>query len=409
MINPEDISMDDYQYDLPAGRIALHPLDRRDSSRLLVFSEGEISETQFDKIDQFLQTGDLLVANQTKVVQARLVFSTSSGARLELFCLEPSDSGMELFSAMQIRGKVEWNCLAGNLRKWKQEEVLFMRPESAGSLEMHARLLSKEEGFVRVEFSWKPSELSFAELLEKLGKVPLPPYLRREAEADDKERYQTVFASLEGSVAAPTAGLHFTDEVLERLTRKGIQQALLTLHVGAGTFKPVSAERLKDHDMHREEIIASIELIGRVAGCKGNLVSVGTTSLRTLESLYWTAVKGMTEGHFNGRVDVDQWYPYGFDPEALPGRRQAFSYLHTEMKEKGISELKGHTRLLIAPGYKVRTADYLLTNFHQPGSTLILLVSACIGAEWKRVYSYAIQNNFRFLSYGDSSLLKISK
>lgn len=407
MMNPEEISMDDYQYDLPADRIASHPLNKRDSSKLLLFLNKEISETRFNEIDKFLHSGDLLVANQTKVVQARLVFSTSSGARLELFCLEPGDSGMELVHAMQTKGSVEWKCMAGNLRKWKPDEVLFMRPDLAEGLEMEARLLVREEGFVRVLFSWKPINLSFAELLEKLGKVPLPPYLRREADAEDKERYQTVFASLEGSVAAPTAGLHFTEEVLNKLAEKGIQQALLTLHVGAGTFKPVSAERLKDHDMHREEIIASLDLIGQVAGCESNLISVGTTSLRTLESLYWTAVKGMTEGSLQEKIDVDQWYPYGFHEEDLPDRKSAFSYLYSEMQEKGISELKGHTRLLIAPGYKVRSADFLLTNFHQPGSTLILLVSACIGDSWKQVYKYAIENDFRFLSYGDSSLLKI--
>jgi S-adenosylmethionine:tRNA ribosyltransferase-isomerase len=407
MTDPGGISIDDYQYDLPADRIASHPLDKRDHSKLLLFLDNQISESRFNEIDKFLNSGDLLVANQTKVVQARLVFSTSSGARLELFCLEPGDAGIELVHAMQTKGCVEWKCMAGNLRKWKPEEVLFMKPDLDEGLGMEARLLTREEGFVRVLFSWKPSHITFAELLEKLGRVPLPPYLRREAEADDKERYQTVFASLEGSVAAPTAGLHFTEEVLNKLAEQGIQQAFLTLHVGAGTFKPVSAERLKDHDMHREEIIASLDLIGQLAGCENNLISVGTTSLRTLESLYWTAVKGMTEGGLNAKIDVEQWYPYGFQVKDLPDRKQAFSYLYAEMKEKGISELKGHTRLLIAPGYRVRSADFLLTNFHQPGSTLILLVSACIGDSWKQVYKYAIENDFRFLSYGDSSLLQI--
>ncbi|MEZ5173595.1 MAG: S-adenosylmethionine:tRNA ribosyltransferase-isomerase [Bacteroidia bacterium] len=393
-----NILMRDYNYELPPEKIALFPLAERAHSKLLVFDNGNIIESTFDSAGDYLKPGDLLILNETKVVQARLEFITATGARVELFCLEPAAAGKEIQSAMLSTGSVEWFCLAGNLKRWKNNEVLRISGDASNAVKIEARFIQREAEGVKVLFNWFPETLTFAELLDSLGKVPLPPYLRREAEGSDKQRYQTVFARAEGSVAAPTAGLHFTDSLLGSLEAAGVQKGYLTLHVGAGTFKPVTSENVIDHEMHREEIHVKRELINRLYECKGRIIPVGTTSLRTLESLYWTAVKSMREGIFDGQIHVEQWFPYQFEESELPGFRDAFGFLAKSMMERGIKELRGGTRLIIAPGYKIRTADLLFTNFHQPGSTLLLLVSACIGDDWKRVYNYALENNFGFLA-----------
>lgn len=404
-----NILMRDYYYELPPEKIALFPLAQREHSKLLVFDNGSITENSFESAGNYLKPGDLLALNETKVVQARLEFFTTTGARVELFCLEPAAAGKEIQTAMLSTGSLEWFCLAGNLKRWKHNEVLKISGKDSAAVKIEARLIQREADGVKVQFNWYPETLTFAELLDSLGKVPLPPYLRREAENSDKHRYQTVFARANGSVAAPTAGLHFTDSLLKSLEAAGVQKSYLTLHVGAGTFKPVTSENVADHEMHREEIHVKHEMIESLYSCTGRIIPVGTTSLRTLESLYWTAVKSMREGYFDGQIQVEQWYPYQFKEADLPDFREAFGFLSKSMKDNGIQELKGGTRLIIAPGYKIRTADLLFTNFHQPGSTLLLLVSACIGDDWKRVYKYALENNFRFLSYGDGCLLKIRK
>ncbi|MEX1189308.1 MAG: S-adenosylmethionine:tRNA ribosyltransferase-isomerase [Bacteroidia bacterium] len=407
--NPEELSIEDFSYELPDERIAKFPLAQRDESKILIYKEGEIQESVFSKIDDLLSSGDLLVANQTRVVQARLVFATSSAARLELFCLEPGVEGLDIQQAMFSRKSVLWKCLVGNARKWKEDEVLELRSDENYGFILQARLVEKLGAESIISLEWSPEDLSFAEVLEIAGRVPLPPYLKREAEESDQERYQTVYAINKGSVAAPTAGLHFTDDVLERLKSKGISEAFLTLHVGAGTFKPVKSERMKDHDMHSEEIIADLDLLEMIASSEGNLIAVGTTSLRSLESIYWTAVKLMRKESDELKIEVNQWYPYQVPAHELPDRKQAFNFLVHLMKEKGLRTITGSTRLIIAPGYIIKTADILITNFHQPKSTLLLLVSACIGEDWKRVYNYALVHDFRFLSYGDSSILFIKK
>ncbi len=409
MIDPGELSIEGFSYDLPDERIAKFPLEKRDNSKLLIYQDGIISETVFRKLEESLDKGDLLVANQTRVIQARLIFRSSTGARIELFCLEPAVEGLDIQQAMLVEGSVIWRCMVGNARKWKEGEVLELRSDVDKSFVLQARLSAKDGAEYLVYFSWQDEDLSFAEVLEEAGKIPLPPYLHREAEFSDEERYQTVYAKDDGSVAAPTAGLHFTMEVLKSLRAKGVNEGFLTLHVGAGTFKPVKSERMRDHDMHAEEIIANADFIQQVANCDKRLIAVGTTSLRSLESLYWTAVKLMRKETEKLAIDVDQWYPYEVPENELPERKAAFEFLRAEMEKRKLKILKGSTRLIIAPGYKIKTADMLITNFHQPKSTLLLLVSACIGDDWREVYNYAFNNEFRFLSYGDSSLLYIRK
>ena len=407
--DPGELSIEGFSYDLPDERIAKFPLEKRDGSKLLVYKDGAISETVFYQLEEYLQKNDLLVANQTRVIQARLVFRSSTDARIELFCLEPAVEGLDIQEAMLVESTLKYRCMVGNARKWKEGEILELRSDMDKSFVLYAKLVQKDGAEFIIEFSWRDEDLSFAEVLDEAGKIPLPPYLRREAEFSDEERYQTVYAKDDGSVAAPTAGLHFTDAVLKNLRKKGVNEGFLTLHVGAGTFKPVKSERMRDHDMHAEEIVAEAALIEQVSNCDCNLVAVGTTSLRSLESLYWTAVKLMRGESTSVSIDVDQWYPYAIPEQELPSRKQAFDFLYSEMKAKKLRFIKGNTRLIIAPGYKIRTADMLVTNFHQPKSTLLLLVSSCIGDDWKKVYEFALEKDFRFLSYGDSSLLYIQK
>jgi S-adenosylmethionine:tRNA ribosyltransferase-isomerase len=344
----------------------------------------------------------LLVFNQTRVVQARMFFRSSSGVRIEVFCLEPLNQ-TDMIKAMLQTGQAEWLCMVGRASKWKETEALFADDAASGIRLKISQRAKTAEGFV-IHFSWEPKERCFAEILEVFGKIPLPPYIKREPVEGDSERYQTVYASEEGSVAAPTAGLHFTDSILEALQNRNVAIAKLTLHVGAGTFKPVKAERMADHAMHEEKVIVGVDVIEQLAACTGRVLAVGTTSLRSLESLYWTALRLKNEPNTEWNIQVRQWEPYEARYKLEP-YKQLMEWLVSVMRERGINALTGSTGLLIAPGYELKVADGLVTNFHQPNSTLLLLVASVIGHDWKKVYTHALENEYRFLSFGDASLL----
>ncbi|MFN5372252.1 MAG: S-adenosylmethionine:tRNA ribosyltransferase-isomerase [Bacteroidia bacterium] len=402
-MKPQDLSIHDFSYDLPADKIAAFPLEARDQSKLLHYTGGQISDRQFFELPELLNEGDLLVFNQTRVVQARLVFRNSTGARIEVFCLEPLGQ-TDMVQAMLQKGNAEWLCMVGRASKWKEDEVLKAEHSESG-IQLKVRMLLREaEGF-KLHFSWESSAHCFAEILECFGKIPLPPYIKREPVEGDSERYQTVYARENGSVAAPTAGLHFTDAVLDALQKKGIGLGKLTLHVGAGTFKPVKAERMADHAMHEEKVIVGIDVIEQLANCKGRVLAVGTTSLRSLESLYWTALRLKNRPDSEWNVRVSQWEPYesGYLHDSF---QELMAWLAEGMRQRGMQTLTGSTGLLIAPGYSLKVAEGLITNFHQPNSTLLLLVAAVIGEDWKKVYAHALENGYRFLSYGDASLLE---
>jgi S-adenosylmethionine:tRNA ribosyltransferase-isomerase len=397
-VNPRDIQIQSFLYDLPDERVAKYPLDNRDASRLLIYRDGRISESIYRNLADQIPSGAFMVFNDTKVIEARLIFHKPTGGQIEIFCLEPLDT--EPTRAMMQEGSASWKCLVGGAGKWKQGNLIKEWPGG--------KLFAEKEGAVpdgyRIRFTWVPEHFHFAEVLHQAGLIPLPPYLHRSVSELDAQRYQTVYARFEGSVAAPTAGLHFTPEVLESLRVKGVQTDFVTLHVGAGTFKPVKSERMEDHVMHAEWTRVSLRFIQslRKALQVGSpVIAVGTTALRTLESLYWLGVKVMQGGEPTG---LDQWEVY----ETL---RQdiapviALEHLVKWLAKQGDEQLMSRTQLLIAPGYQLRMARALVTNFHQPGSTLLLLVAALVGGDWKQIYDYAMKGGFRFLSYGDGSLL----
>ena len=404
MQHPKDISINDFTYLLPDEKIARFPLEERDASKLLVFQNGIIHDNSFRDLPTLFSKNDLLVFNQTRVVQARLFFTTAAGAKIEVFCLEPLDN-KTIPEAMLDCGESLWLCMVGNARKWKSDEILRLEIKQNGLEYIDIKLVERTDVGFSIQFSWTDSHITFAELLDYAGFLPLPPYLKRDADHIDKTRYQTVYASEQGSVAAPTAGLHFTSDTFAQLKLQGVDCAYVTLHVGAGTFKPVKAARMEDHDMHAEELHVEIDLIESIAHCKGKIAAVGTTTLRTLESLYWTSVRLMKNPDSEISIDVSQWEPYQDLAEELPESKQAFSFLAQLMRSSGMESIQGKTQIIIAPGYIIKTIDLLITNFHQPQSTLLLLVSACIGDDWKLVYEHALQENYRFLSYGDSSAL----
>lgn len=398
-----NISIAQYTYDLPEERIALHPLEQRDESNLLIYKGGNISKEIFRSIPSHLPESSLMVFNNTRVVQARLLFRKASGALIEIFCLEPAGAIRDIQLAFQDKGKSSWFCLVGNAKKWKQGDLELNVDENLTlSVQKGEKI---RDGYI-IHFQWN-NELSFAEVLEMAGKTPLPPYIDRNAEEDDKHRYQTIFARHSGSVAAPTSGLHFTDTVMNSLAEKGIEKTYLTLHVGAGTFKPVSSETIGNHQMHHEQIIVQKETVqALLSHCHKNIISVGTTSLRTLESLYWLGVK-LKNGYTipeSGFI-IDQWEPYAESKHEPLSPAEAMETLLECMSRNAMTHIHGETSLIIVPGYKVRMANVLVTNFHQPGSTLLLLVAAFCGQDWKKIYDFALDNDFRFLSYGDSCLL----
>ena len=403
-----DLSIQDYTYHLPQERIANFPLQERDASKLLVYNNGVIDEDIYKNLDRWLPSGTVLIFNDTKVISARLLFHKPTGGVIEIFCLEPHEHYRDMTNAMMQQGSVLWQCLIGGASKWKHGQVLEMKIR-IGETEtfLHAKYVDKKIDSFVIEFSWDETRLSFGEILHYAGVIPLPPYIKRQAQPLDAERYQTIYAHHEGSVAAPTAGLHFTDNLLNRLRKNGIQTYFITLHVGAGTFKPVKSATVHGHEMHAEFITVSKGTIQNIIEAFGrNVIPVGTTSLRTIESLYWLGVK-VTSGEEND-LTVSQWEPYELANQNLSSR-QALENLVDLMSRKNMDQLTTKTNIMIVPGYKVRVANALITNFHQPQYTLLLLVAALIGNDWKRVYDYALQNDFRFLSYGDGCLLWVNR
>jgi S-adenosylmethionine:tRNA ribosyltransferase-isomerase len=399
-MHPSSITISEFDYELPDERIARYPLDQRDASKLLIRREGKITEDVFRNIASYLPAESVLVFNDTRVVRARLTFTENRGNLIEIFCLEPADQDSTVSAGMLQRNNVRWRCLIGNLRKWKEGELVS---ESAG-ITLTASLYKREESTHVVEFSWQPQELSFHEVLSKHGSVPIPPYLGREEEMIDETRYQTVYAAREGSVAAPTAGLHFTAKVFEDLKQKEITSLQVTLHVGAGTFKPVKSDDLGGHDMHSEWMEVERNAIMKLMGAS-HVTAVGTTSLRTIESLYWMGVKAVEHPEaMLSDLEVKQWDPY-IKREFLPDKKKALGALLEWMDHNELLMIICRTSVLIAPPYELKVSDGLITNFHQSRSTLLLLVSAVLNGKWKEVYDYALKNGFRFLSYGDSSLL----
>ena len=396
------IKIEDYSYDLPEERIAKYPLPERDSSKLLVYEDGHVSDHVFRDIPSLLPEGSIIVFNNTKVVPARLHFQRESGAHIEIFCLEPVEPA-EYATAFATCGRCSWKCVIGNAKRWKNDILHAYNPSSDpafAAMDLKARLVEREGQTGTVEFEWLGGE-SFSRVLEICGTVPIPPYLNRETESIDLERYQTLYALTRGSVAAPTAGLHFTDRVLDAISARGIDREYVCLHVGAGTFLPVKSEDVADHPMHREPFVVSLDFLKRLAGRKGKIVAVGTTSVRTLESLYYVGVSCIEKGH---PEDVSQWAPYSRTYEYSP--QEAVGAIISYLEANSLKELKVGTRIIIVPGFRFRFVDVLVTNFHQPESTLILLVSAFLGGDWRTVYDHALANGYRFLSYGDSSLLK---
>lgn len=405
MKHPGELRIEDYQYSLPAERIAAYPLPERDASKLLLYKNGVISEGIYHNLPDHIPADTLLVFNQTRVVHARLRFLKDTGATIEVFCLEPHQQYPDIQSAMAQKDKVWWKCLIGGASKWKHGAILEMKLQSSGAI-LSARIVERQDEAFIVELSWDKADMSFAEILQEAGQVPLPPYIHRKPQAEDDQRYQTIYAREEGSVAAPTAGLHFTDRLLDRLREKGVDISFVTLHVGAGTFKPVKADTMWGHEMHAEWIDVPLDLIDQLtSNLSGNIVAVGTTSLRTLESLYWLGAKLLKHRVPDiAHIALSQWEPYTHDYDDIPAAH-ALQALKDWMLEQNLARLVTRTQLLIAPGYPFRIVNGLITNFHQPGSTLLLLVAAFIGEDWHRVYDHALNNGFRFLSYGDGCLL----
>lgn len=394
------IRIEDYHYPLPEDRIAKYPLPERDASKLLVYKNGVITDKIFRQLPEALPAGALMVFNDTKVVPARLHFERATGAHIEIFCLEPLDPN-EYSIAFAASRKCVWKCVIGNAKRWKDDVLTLYNPDAdpqVSAMGLEARLLSRDGQTGAVEFSWTDGS-PFSRVLETCGAIPIPPYLNRGTEAIDSERYQTLYARIRGSVAAPTAGLHFTEEVLGALRKKGIDTETVCLHVGAGTFLPVKSSNVAEHPMHREPFSVRRELIEKLLEEKP-VIAVGTTSVRTLESLYYAGVSILETGE---PEDIRQWCPY--DREYPFSTREALCAIRDYLEKKNEEALSVGTRIIIVPGFRFRITDMLVTNFHQPESTLILLVSAFTGGDWRSIYDHALANGFRFLSYGDSSLL----
>ena len=397
-----EIHIEDYNYGLDSSRIAKYPLAERDASKLLHYKNGKIGEYIFRQLPDLLPQGALMVFNDTKVVPARLHFQRESGAIIEIFCLEPVNP-CEYNLAFAATKSCSWKCVIGNAKKWKEDTLHLYNPGNnpkISALGLHADLVNREGQTGIVSFSWEDNS-PFSNVLDIAGTVPIPPYLNRESEPIDQERYQTLYAHIRGSVAAPTAGLHFTQAVLDNIRSKGIDMETVCLHVGAGTFLPVKSSLVSEHPMHREPFAVSKSLLERLRDRKSPLIAVGTTSVRTLESLYYIGVSCIERGE---PADVDQWAPY--TREYSYSTEEALGAIVDYLNRSGKDSLVAGTRIIIVPGFKFRIVDMLVTNFHQPESTLILLVSAFVNGDWRTIYDYALGHGFRFLSYGDSSLLE---
>jgi len=440
-MNPRTICISDYDYALPDERIAKFPLAQRDHSKLLVYNKGRVGEDIFQNLPQHLPEGALMVFNNTRVIQARLHFrkeptpqkpqtsnlklqtsnlkpqtSNCPGALIEVFLLEPA-CPRDYEQMFQQRGHCSWYCIIGNLKKWKQGSLTRTITVNQEQITVSATRLGQHGASHLVQFQWQKEAptllegdeggLSFAELIDAIGELPIPPYLNRATQESDKQTYQTVYSKIKGSVAAPTAGLHFTPEVLSALDAKGIDREELTLHVGAGTFKPVKSEQIEGHEMHTEYIAVRRQTVEKLLRHDCRAIAVGTTSVRTLESLYWMGLKLLCQPALTGeQLHVTQWEPYDqITTEPLPSTQKALQALLDWMADNHLDVLHSSTQIIIAPGYDYKVVNMLVTNFHQPKSTLLLLVSAFVHGDWRRIYDYALQHDFRFLSYGDSNLL----
>jgi S-adenosylmethionine:tRNA ribosyltransferase-isomerase len=398
----QNIFIKQYNYSLTQDRIAEFPLRQRDLSKLLIYESGEIVDAHFFNLHEFLPEHSTLILNNTRVIEARILFKKTTGGVVEIFCLEPLQKNIE--QSLLTTGKVQWQCLIGGASKWKHGQILqkeiIINEET---LQLHARYIAKQGDSFIIEFFWQ-TQHSFAEVLHAAGAIPLPPYIKRNAIDKDREWYQTIFNKQEGSVAAPTAALHFTESVFKKLAEKNINTNYITLHVGAGTFKPVKTETVAEHEMHKEPFRASIEVLKLINSSK-KIVAVGTTSLRTLETIYWLGVK-LINGLIKDEWTLQQWEAYNLEKNyASISVEESLKALINWLEQNHQTELHCQTSLIIVPGYQFKIPDGLITNFHQPQSTLLLLVSAFIGEDWKKVYQHALENGYRFLSYGDSSLL----
>ncbi len=397
-MNTKHIQISEYNYELPDERIAKFPLPQRDTSKLLIYNHGEVAEDSFRNLPTHLPEGALMVFNNTRVIQARLHFRKETGAAIEIFILEPA-LPEEYQENFLCRGRCEWFCLVGNLKKWKEGALNRSIEVNGQDICLKATRLGTQGTSHRSAFSWD-GDATWAEILEAMGELPIPPYLNRKTEESDKETYQTVYSKIKGSVAAPTAGLHFTERVLGELDAHGIEREEVTLHVGAGTFKPVKSEEIGGHEMHTEHIAVRRSTIEKLIAHEGRAIAVGTTSVRTLESLYYMGVRA-AQGEED--LHVPQWMPYEYTGtmSATDALRALFDY----MERHTLDVLHSSTQIIIAPGYSYHIVRMMVTNFHQPQSTLLLLVSAFVKGDWRKIYDYALGHDFRFLSYGDSSLL----
>jgi S-adenosylmethionine:tRNA ribosyltransferase-isomerase len=396
----QKIKISDFTYRLPEERIARYPLKERDNSKLLFWQNGKTEQTVFRNITSYLPENSLLVFNNTRVIHARLFFRKETGAKIEIFCLEPV-SPADYQVAFQEKEKVTWKCMVGNSKKWKRGELHRELEIDGKSVILKAGKKEQHGNTFYIEFNWNGG-FTFAEIIEKAGVLPIPPYLNRETEPEDELTYQTVYAKNDGSVAAPTAGLHFTQSVLKNLAEKNIETAEITLHVGAGTFQPVKSETIDGHTMHHEQVIISKRFIERLLSHSGKIIAVGTTSVRSLESLYWLGLKLEKKNHPGDIPEVLQWEPY--ENEATIGVEKALQNILDFLEKTQQETVRFSTQIIIVPGYEFKIIEGMVTNFHQPQSTLLLLISAFLGNEWKKVYDYALKNDFRFLSYGDSNL-----
>jgi len=402
MVQPEKISAKDYDYTLPEEHIAKYPRSQREESNLLLYQKGRISGDRFNQIHHYLPADQLMVFNNAQVVYSRLLFQKHTGASIEVFCLEPSDPS-EYETAFQQTHSVSWYCMVGNLKKWKAGPLEKELSLPKGKLHLTAQKIQRKENVVEVHFEWDNPHITFGEILDNAGIVPIPPYLQRESEPVDKERYQTVYSRVRGSVAAPTAGLHFSNDVMKKIRDKGINSTELTLHVGAGTFRPVQTETVDDHEMHTEHFSVALETLKDLQRYNFRVLAVGTTSVRTLESLYWLGIQLM-DGHNPERpVVLKQWDHLNLDHNVPVS--EAIQSIINYLEKNELNAFRASTQIMITPGYSFKLTRSMITNFHQPRSTLLMLIAAFVGEDWKQIYNYALQHDFRFLSYGDSSLL----
>lgn len=407
-MHPKELSINDFNYSLPEDKIAFSPLAERDQSKLLIYKDAIIKQDIFRHLANYLPENSFLVFNDTKVINARILFTKETGATIEVFCLEPYEEIKDYAVVFQKTKAVKWKCMIGGAGKWKQKYLEKKIVINNNEVILTASLLEKLSDAYVVELSWNPGGYSFSEIAEHAGRTPLPPYIKRETSSNDEERYQTIYSKYEGSVAAPTAGLHFTQKIFSSLQERNIDTGFVTLHVGAGTFKPVKSERMEGHEMHAEWIDVSTSFIEQlIQNISNGIFCVGTTSVRTVESLYWMGVKATLYGGLEiEELKIKQWDVYENDlSNNSISPKEALQSLLNFLRDKKTERLFARTQIIIAPGYEFKVINGMITNFHQPKSTLLLLVAAMIGKDWKAMYEYALNNNFRFLSYGDGCLI----